>query len=170
MPEKPSRFALARGLHRSPFVRTAILLAITAAFLSGGVALAWDLAVETDEERVMDVVQSVVEARDESRGEAALHAVSLESHPLEVSGPGVEHVYDAADRAPLADLVSEVEDLLEGAELSILQSEITVHADSAHVVLNVEIAHGEETSFLPMDLDLRRLGDSFVVTRVRLHR
>lgn len=151
-------------------MRTAILLATTAGLLCGGVALAWDLAVETDEERVLEVVSSVVGARDESRGEAAMRAVSLESHPLEISGPDLVHVYDAADRAPLADLVAEVEDAMEGAELSVVQAQVTVREDSAHVVLNVEIDRGEDVEFLPMDVDLRRLGDGFVVTRVRLHR
>src|SRR5262245_26925703 len=99
-------------------MRTAILVSVMVALLSGGVALAWDLAVETDEERVMDLVSSVVDARDTSRGDAIARAVALEAHPLEVSAPGLDHVFDAADRAPLLDLVAEAQSELGDADLS----------------------------------------------------
>ena len=151
-------------------MRAALLGSVTLALLGGGGALAWDLAVVTDEERVMEVVATVVDARDTGRAEAFRRTVSLESHPLEISAPGLEHVYDAADESPLLDLVAQIQEGLSGADVSLVQSEVRVQGDRARVTLNVEIDRGEEVGFWPMDVDLRRLGDGFVVTRVRLHR
>jgi hypothetical protein len=151
-------------------MRTAILLAICAALFSGGVALAWDFAVVTDEERVREVLGSIVDARDASRADAFARVVALEAHPLEVSAPGVDHVYDTADQAPLLDLVAEAQSSLGGAELSVLQSEVVVRGDTAHATLNVEVSRGEDVSYVPMDLDLHRMGDGFVLTRIRFHR
>ena len=134
------------------------------AFLIFGVAsyAAADFAVETDEERIDQMIDDVASARH--KGNTLLRAVDLAQAPLEVSvGQQTQRFASGDDEALLA-RAAEVDDELGGDPLEVRQRQITIDGESARVIVN--LARGSE--LIPCDLTLRRAGRRWLLARLRI--
>jgi len=135
-----------------------------AAVLVLGVAsyAAADFAVETDEERIDQIIDDVASARH--KGNTLLRAVDLAQAPLEVSvGRQVERFGSGDDQALLG-RAAEIDDELGGAPFEVRQRQITIDGERARVIVN--LARGAE--LIPCDLTLRRAGRRWLLERLRV--
>jgi hypothetical protein len=124
-----------------------------------------DLAVDTDEERIDDMLHEVASARGKS--EAILHHVDLAAVPLEISSGRHLERYDRDGYDELLSQASDLDEQLGARPMDVRQSEIQVHGAEAHVVVNFAVG-GDADHLVPCDIELRKVTGRWLIQRLRV--
>lgn len=135
---------------------------LAATIAVGGVALAADALVESDEEQIGELADALVGPRAERRVEAVLAWVDPGRSPLTVRADGRTELFGENDDDPGAAIRDALAPLTE-RELEVVQRSVRVDGDRGHVALRVR-SQGE---IVDAQLGLRRDGQSWLVESVR---
>ena len=128
----------------------------------GGVALAADALVESDEERIADVADALTDPRAERRIDALLAWVDPSRVSVTVRADGRAERFEEGDGDPAGSIRDALAPLEDGS-LEVVQRSITVEGDHAHVALRVR-SDGE---LVDAQVGLRRDGQAWLVDDVR---
>jgi hypothetical protein len=151
---------LARRLLKSADMQSArfAVWAALATFAIGGIALAADALVESDEERVDDVADAMVGGASDRRVDAVLAWVDPSRVPVVVDGE--RYAEDDGDPAPaIRDALAP----LDADRLEVVQRSVSLEGDRATVALRVR----SEGDLVDVQVAMRRDGQAWLVSDVR---
>lgn len=128
----------------------------------GGVALAADALVETDEEQVSEVADALVGPREDRRLDAVLARVDSTRAPVTVRAGGRADRFGEYDEDP-GDAIREALAPLASGPIDVVQRSISVEGDRARIALRVR----HDGALVDAQLALVRDGQSWLVDDVR---
>ncbi|AKF10170.1 hypothetical protein DB32_007319 [Sandaracinus amylolyticus] len=129
----------------------------------GGVALAADALVESDEEQIAEIADALTGARVERRVDAVLAHVDSARAPITVHADDWGAEFGEDDEDP-ADAIRDALSPLAEGDLELVQRSVDVEGDRARVALRVRTGEG---SIVDAQLALRRDGQSWLIDAVR---
>ncbi len=136
--------------------------ALVATFAVGGVALAADALVESDEERIDDLIDAATQRAGDRRMDAVLSAIDPARVELTVADGRAVMRFGEDDADP-SDAIRDTLAALESDDLEVVQRSIAVRDDPADVSLRVR-SRGDVVDF---QLGLARDGQSWLVQTIR---
>ncbi|UJR86407.1 hypothetical protein [Sandaracinus amylolyticus] len=129
----------------------------------GGVALAADALVESDEEQIAEIADALTGPRIERRVDAVLAHVDSARAPVTVRADGWGNEFGEDDEDP-ADAIRDALSPLTEGDLELVQRSVDVEGDRARVALRVRTGEG---AIVDAQLALRRDGQSWLIDSVR---
>lgn len=142
-------------------------LAFGATLILVGSWLGVDAMVVTDEEQLEELANAVTGPVEPSRIDAALEAwTDLSREPLEVHAFGRTERYTADDTQALRGRVRQTLRPFKGERLRKMRQEIRIDGQTGRVTLRIISSRG----MMDLELQLRKDGDDWLVSAVKLHR
>jgi len=154
----------AQRLHSVGAMRPRFIVhAVIATFLIGGVALAADALVETDEEQLAELAADLTDGRADARPDAVLRWTDLSREKVEVTRGGQVTRFDEHDDHRLAQSVARALAPFAAEDLEVVQRSVSVNGDRATVAVRAR-AGGE---IVNATFKLARSGQGWLVTHLR---
>lgn len=135
---------------------------VVATVAVGGVALAADALVESDEEQIGELADAMVGPRAERRVDAVLAWVDPSRAPVTVRTGGRTERFGEDDADP-GDAIRDALAPLAQGDVEVVQRSVRVEGDRAHLALRVR----SEGEVVDAQLALQRDGQSWLVETVR---
>jgi hypothetical protein len=135
---------------------------LVATLAVGGVALVADALVESDEERLSDVADSLVGPSAERRIDALLAWVDTARVPVTVRADGVTERFGEDDPDP-ADAIRDALAPLRADSLELVQQSVSVEGEHARLALRVR----SDGAIVDAQVELARDGQAWLVREVR---
>ena len=137
--------------------------AVVATFLIGGVALAADALVETDEEQLAELASDLTEGRAHARPDAVLRWTDLSREEVElVRGGQVSRFVEHEDHR-LAQSIGRALAPFTAERVEVVQRSVSVNGDRATVAVRARA----DGSIRNVTFKLARSGQGWLVTQVR---
>ena len=134
----------------------------------GAVVVGVDLLHESDEERVEKVLDQLRSAATSGDAGRILPLVDLDGDGFEITVGHDKERFSAGELDALEERLTDGVDWLGDSSLRFDSSTVTISGDRAHAYFRVVLqrAEGGDEAF-PVDLTLRRTGDSWLAVRFR---
>jgi hypothetical protein len=139
-----------------------IVSALLTTFCLGGVAVAADALVVSDEERLDELADDLTDGSPEERVDGVLRWTDLSRVSLQLESDGRTRRYEDEDGFRLADAIAEVLAPLEANELDVVQRSVRVDGDRATVSVRVRA----DGSIHDVTFQLVRNGQGWLVRRL----
>ncbi len=131
-------------------------------------AVAYDALVESDEERLEELIEDCTGTMSEARiRDGRARWIDLSRQPFEISGFGEARAYGEGDEDALDERQSEAVRALNGASLRALSSSVSVEGDRGIVTLRIL---SDRTGMMQVEWTLEKHGDDWLVARLSIRR
>lgn len=139
-----------------------VLSLLATTFCVGGVAVAADALVVSDEERLDELADEMIDGSSEDRVDGVLRWTDLSRVPLQLESQGRTRRYEDEDGFRLADGIAEALAPLDAGELDVVQRSVRVDGDRATVSVRLRADH----AIHDVTLQLVRNGQGWLVRRL----
>lgn len=140
-----------------------VVYALASTLLIGGIAVAADALVESDQEQLEQLVEDLTEGRGDHRTDAILRWTDLSREPISMTSPAGTATFDESDELALADEVTSALDPFTRSDLEVVQRSISVNGDRATVAVRARAGGAVHD----VTFRLARSGQGWLVTDLR---
>ncbi len=144
--------------------RPFVIYALTLLTMIGGFAAVGDALVVTDEERLDELVESLVSAPAGERVDRALDFAAPAREPVELLARGRANRFGDGDEVDLANRARQLLAPFEVDGIDVVQRSIDIRGESARVVVRARSGEG----YINALFDLRRHGERWLIERLRV--